>query len=180
MEPNKNINDVTRPAIDQKVATDFPKYICTSIADQIRQADTKAFGTLGIVGITTGAVLSRLSALKTSLGGINETWLILFAVSAILIIIALKKSVAVVYPRLSRPKPAEQRDKTYFLDIAEYSKEDFVSWGKNVVAEDVVEESYKNAYNLAQIAKKKYAALRHAMFATVTALVWALGILLFS
>lgn len=180
MDTSKNeIKDV-KQTIDPKVATDFPKYICTSIADQIRQADTKAFGTLGIVGITTGAVLSRLSSLKSSAGGIDDKWLILFSISAILIIFALKKSVSVVYPRLSKSNKEGARDKTYFMDIAEYSKEDFVAWGKQVTTQNVIEESYKNAYNLSKIAKKKYAALRHAMFATLVALVWALGVLLFS
>lgn len=175
MEPNKEV----KPVVDPRVATDFPKYLSTSIADQIKQADTKAFGTLGIIGITTGAVLSRLSAIKSTMGGVDEKWLVLFTVSAILIILALKASVSVVYPRLSKSNKS-QKDKTYFMDIAEYTKDEFVAWGKSVVVEDVIEESYKNAYNLAQIAKKKFVALKKAMGLTLVALVWALAVLLFS
>jgi len=165
------------PVVDPRLAADFPKYLCTSIADQIKQADVKAFGTLSIIGITTAGIFSRLSALKSAAGGVNEKWLVFFAVSAFLVVLALKASITVVYPRLTK---SNKQDKTYFMDIAHHTKEEFLMWGKNITTENVIEESYKNAYNLAQIAKKKYLALRKSMLFTLIALIWALAVLLFS
>ncbi len=163
--------------LDPKVATDFPKYIATSITDQIKQADTKAFGTIGIIGISTSALLTRLSAIKAAHGIISDTWIILFGISAILILIALKAAVAVVYPRLSKPTG---KDMTYFGDIVGLDREEFLEWGKKLTLDGVVHETYKNAYSIAQIASKKYKALHNAMVFTLIALVWTIGVILFS
>lgn len=166
-----------KKSLDPKVATDFPKYIATSITDQIKQADTKAFGTIGIIGIATSALLARLSVLKGAKGIINPVWIVLFAVSAFLILIAIKTAISVVYPRLSKPK---KEDMTYFGDIASLTREEFVQWGKDLTLEGVIFETYKNAYSIAKIAEKKYHALRKAMIFTAIALIWAIAVIMFS
>lgn len=163
--------------LDPKVATDFPKFIATSIADQIKQADTKAFGTISIIGITTAALLSRLAGLKATLDVISPVWLLLFVISIGFIFFALKAAVLVVYPRLTTSK---KEDMTYFLDISSMTKEEFLSLGKSLTTEGVIEATYKNAYNLSHVAAKKYKALRKAMIFTLIALVWAIGVILFS
>jgi len=163
--------------VDPKIIVDFPKYIATSISDQIKQADTKALGTIGIISIITGALLSRLSVIKSNTGEINNIWLVLFVVSVVLILLALKAAVVVVYPRLTKPK---KEDLTYFGDIANLTKDEFVTWGKGLGTNEIVHETYKNAYNLAQIADKKYAALRRAMFFTVFAIMWTVSVILYS
>jgi hypothetical protein len=164
-------------SIDPKVATDFPKFISTSITDQIKQADTKAFGTLGIIGIIISALLSRLSALKAAEGVISPLWLILFGISAVLILIALKASLKVVYPRLSKPT---KKDMTYFGDISGLSKEEYVEWGRNANLNTIIYESYNNVHNISLVASKKYAALQKAMISTGIALIWTVFIILFS
>jgi hypothetical protein len=174
---NTNPEQKVEPKLDQKVATDFPKFIAVSIADQIKQADTKAFGTISIIGIVTAALLSRLNSLKASVGVLNDTWLILFGISAILILVALKAAVTVVYPRLSKPG---KESFTYFGDISSITKDQFIEWGKGLTFDQVRDQTYINAYSLSKIADKKYKSLRRAMLATVLAIVWTLGVLLFS
>ncbi|GEM_PF-5321971 len=62
------------PSEDRKILGDFPKFIASAIADQIKQADTKAVGVLGILGIVTGALLSRLNSLKAVVGVSHPSW----------------------------------------------------------------------------------------------------------
>jgi hypothetical protein len=174
---NPETKPEVKPIIDPRVATDFPKYIATSITDQIKQADTKAFGTIGIIGISTSALLARLASIRSAKGLISHTWLVLFGISAILILIALKAAISVVYPRLSKPTG---KDMTYFGDIVGLNREQFIAWGSNLTTEAVIHETYKNAYSIAKIASKKYNALRKAMLFTLVALIWTIGVILFS
>jgi hypothetical protein len=162
--------------LDQKVASEFPRYIAEGIANHIRQADTKAIGTLGIIGITTGALLSRLASLKLS-GGVGNLWLFLFTVSAVLILLALKVTVSVVRPRLS---VNTGKDMMFFMDIVRTTKEEYVAWGKGLSLEDIISQTYETAYNLARVADNKYKALHRATFFTTLALMWTVGVLLFS
>jgi hypothetical protein len=115
--------------------------------------------------------------LKGATGGLNTTWLILFAISAILIFISLKTAVTVVYPRLSK---RTGKSFTYFGDISSLTKEEFLKWGDDLTFEKILEQSYMNAYSLSLIAQKKYKSLQRAMLFTVLAIVWTLGVLLFS
>ncbi|MEN9649741.1 MAG: hypothetical protein RL094_708 [Candidatus Parcubacteria bacterium] len=177
MNPEITSSPIEKKTLDPKVATDFPKYIATSITDQIKQADTKAFGTIGIIGIATSALLARLSVIKAAKGIIDPVWIALFGISALLILIAIKFSITVVYPRLTKPK---KEDMTYFADIAALSKQEFIEWGSKLTTEGVINETYKNAYNIALIAKKKYAALQKAMFFTAVAIAWAILVIIFS
>ncbi len=162
---------------EQKVATDFPKFIATSMADQIKQADTKAFGTLSIIGIMTAALLTRLSVIKSAHAVLSDFWIILFGISAVLIITALKSALAVVYPRMGK---AEGKSLLYFKDISSFKEEEFLNWGQQVDVREIVRQTYLNAYNLARVADKKYAELQRAILFTLLALVWTLVILLLS
>lgn len=177
MEEKNEGTGVARIAPEQKVATDFPKFIATSMADQIKQADTKAFGTLSIIGIMTAALLSRLSVIKSAQVALSESWILLFGASAVLIIVALKFALAVVYPRLGK---AEGKSLIYFKDIVLLKEEEFLRRGQDIDAGEIIRQTYLNAYNLARVAEKKYSELRKAISFTLLALVWTLVILLLS
>lgn len=162
---------------DIKTLADFPKFVSTAIADQIKQADTKAVGVLGILGIVTGALLSRLNVIKSVTGVAHPLWIFIFGFSVIMILFCMKAIIRVVYPRLSK-KGSDSL--TYFQDISSVSRGDFVARARSLNTDQVVEQTYSNAYSLATIATKKYRALRHAMLLTGITIVWTIGVLLFS
>lgn len=179
MEPeNKGsvVNSVTKPE-DIRVLVDFPKFIYTSIADQIKQADTKAVGILSIIGIVTAALLNRLSALKGSVGINHPMWVFIFAFSIIMLVLCMKSVIRVVYPRSTKGK---HKNLIYFQDIASFSQEEYKSKGKSLSANEILDEVYSNTHNLAKIANSKYGALRQAMILTVITIVWTVAVLLLS
>jgi p-aminobenzoyl-glutamate transporter AbgT len=162
---------------DPRITTDFPKFIFTSLADQIKQADTKAFGLLTIIGIVTAALVTRLNALKTSLGITHPLWIFIFSFSFVMILVSIKCVVRVVYPRAGKNT---SKSMTYFRDIAAISREEYVRKGESLDAASIVRETYDNTYTLAQISNTKYKALREAIIVTVVTIAWTVCVLLFS
>ncbi len=162
---------------DIKTIADFPKFISTSIADQIKQADTKAVGVLGILGIVTGGLLSRLNSIKNVSGIEDPKWIFILGFSVVMILLCMKAIVLVVYPRLSK-KGSENM--TYFQDIAGFSQEEYVNRGKALTTDEIITNTYITAHNLANIATKKYKALREAMILTIVTIIWTIGVLLLS
>ena len=162
---------------DPRLSSDFPKFVCTLISDQIKQADAKAIGVLSILGIVTAALLSRLGSLKGISGLMDPKWVFIFSFSVVMIVITMKFIVRVVYPRASK---GGNGNMLYFKDIATQSKEDYLTRGLELNNADIIRETYADAYNLAKVADKKYAALRRAMIATTVTIIWTIAVLLLS
>lgn len=149
-----------------KAGADFPRQVLLVLLDQVKQADAKALGTFGALAILMGALATRI----TSLGGtdaLNTPWLLILGSGAVLILLALKSLISVVYPRDAK---TTVKDMLYFKSISNIPQADFINWGKELTTEDALEELYRSAHNLAKIAESKYAALRKAMIATGFAL----------
>ena len=161
---------------DTKVRADFSRFIVQNLADQIKQADTKAFGIMGVLGILTAGLLTRLNAIKSPTG-VTVEWAVLFIISACLIILALKAVIRVVYPRMSF---SANDGVIYFNDILKNESKEFVRKGLALSAEETIHESYKDAYSLATIAKAKFKALRYALITVVVAFIWTMVILILS
>lgn len=141
---------------------DFPKFSATQIADLIKQADAKATSTLYVLGISTAALMARLTSLKSS-GTITPMWGMLFALAGFLIIIAFKTIISVIYPRLGKP---QKGDNLYFESIVLETQASHAKRGMALSEDDEVKALYGNAWSLAQVAHKKYAALRLALALT--------------
>ncbi|NQV88040.1 MAG: hypothetical protein HQ402_00600 [Parcubacteria group bacterium] len=157
---------------DMRTLFDFAKFISTNIADQIKQADTKAVGVLGVLGIVTGALLSRLNTLKSTIGVGHSLWVFLFAFSLIMIVITLKFIIRVVYPRTSLSK---KKNLLFFKDIATFSHEEYVEQASELSPQEFIRETHGNSHNLACVADAKYKALRHAMIFTVITIIWTVA-----
>ena len=160
---------------DYKVLTAFPQYIATAITDQIKQADTKALGMLGVLGVLISALLAKLNTLKSALTTSNPLWLFIFGFSAIMVLLSLKFILAVVYPRSSKTKSASL---IYFKDIASANRTAYLERGESLSEAEIVRENYANAHALAGVANRKYQALKRAMICTIITLVWVVGLLL--
>ena len=156
--------------------TDFPKFTAAQIADLIKQADTKATATFYVLGITTAALLTRLTAIKTA-GGITMEWMSLFTIAIVLILLAFKSIIAVIYPRFSK---GERNDLVYFENIVLEQKEDYVARGMQLEEKEIAEAMYRNVYNLALIAHRKYHALRIALGLTGISIIATIVILFLS
>lgn len=154
--------------------TDFPKFIATQLADLIKQADTKATATFYVLGITAAALLARLTATKLNNAG-NVVWMGLFVIAAILILVALKTIITVIYPRLGK---GSKKGFIYFKDITSQSLAEYVERGRRVSEEETVTLLYEHAHNLARISEAKFRALRYALILTGVAIVWAMFVLL--
>ncbi len=152
---------------------DFAEFASEQIADLIKQADSKAVSTLYVLGISTAALLTRINTIKAS-GGATPMWGAVFAVAVLLILVALKSVITVIYPRGGKP---EKGDMTYFESIAAYKKEVYVKAGLALTEEDAAKALYGNAYNLARVAHNKYRALRVALTLTATSIVTTILIL---
>lgn len=142
--------------------TDFPKFSATQIADLIKQADTKATSTLYVLGISTAALMARLTSLKSS-GAITPMRGMLFALAGFLIVIAFKTIISVIYPRLGTP---QKGDPLYFESIVLETQASHAERGIELSEDDEVRALHTNAWNLAQVAHRKYAALRIALALT--------------
>ena len=115
--------------------------------------------------------------MKAVLGSGHPLWIFIFGMSVVMILLSIKSIIRVVFPRLSK-KGSDSM--TYFKDISSVSKEDFISKGKSLSTEDIINESYNNAYALSVIATKKYLALREGIIITLITIVWTIGVILFS
>jgi hypothetical protein len=163
---------------DAKIKHDYARFTFSTLTDQIKQADTKAFGILGILGVLTAGLLSRLNTLKSAVG-INPTWIVLFIISAILIIVALKAVIRVVFPRLSTNQLSE-RSILYFKDIVAQPKQQYVHRATTYTTEKLLEELYKDIYNISNIVDAKFASLRKALILTIITFAWTIAIILLS
>ncbi len=152
---------------------DFAKFSASQIADLIKQADAKAVSTLYVLGISTAALLTRINTIKAS-GGATPMWGAVFAVAVLLILVALKSVITVIYPRGGKP---EKGDMTYFESIAANKKETYIKTGMALTDEAALKALYQNAYNLAKVAHNKYHALRVALTLTATSIVTTILIL---
>jgi len=153
--------------------TDFPKFSASQIADLIKQADAKAVSTLYVLGISTAALLTRINTIKAS-GGTSPMWGAVFAIAVLLILVALKSIITVIYPRGSK---SEKGDMTYFESIAANKKETYIKTGMAMTDDDIAKALYGNAYNLAKVTHNKYHALRIALALTGTSIVTTIVIL---
>ena len=162
---------------DTKTLADFPKFITNSIADQIKQADTKAVGVLSILGIVTGALLARLNAIKIMVGISDPLWIFIFGISVVMIMLSMKAIVRVVYPRLSKKNGGNM---TYFADISLSSQQEYISGMRALSTDEIISKSYLLTYNLAKIASKKYRALQQAMILTMFTIIWTIAVILLS
>ena len=154
-------------------STDFPKFLFTQLSDLIRQADAKAQATFYVLGITTAALLARLNAIKAS-GVVTMMWLGAFMLSVLLILLALKSIIAVIFPRLS---PGSKTGLVYFRDILAHEPDEFVRAGLALSEDDAARRVYEQVYRLAAIADAKYRALRYALTLTGLAIVSAILVL---
>ena len=152
---------------------DFPKFSAGQIADLIKQADAKAVSTLYVLGISTAALLARINTVRAS-GGATPMWGAAFAVAVLLILVALKSVITVIYPRGGKP---EKGDMTYFESIVANKKETYVKNGLTLTDDDIAKALDSNAYNLAKVAHSKYHALRVALALTATSIVTTILIL---
>lgn len=153
--------------------SDFPKFSATQIADLIKQADTKATSTLYVLGISTAALMARLTSLKSS-GAITPMRGMLFALAGFLIVVAFKTIMSVIYPRLGKPKKG---DALYFESIALETQANHTKRGMALSEEDELRALHANAWNLARVAHKKYHALRLALALTALSVVTTIAIL---
>jgi hypothetical protein len=163
---------------DQKIKHDFARFVFSTISDQIKQADTKAFGILGTLGILTAALLTRLASIKSATG-LNTTWVILFIVSSLLIILALKSVILVVFPRLNK-NDTNERSILYFQDIIAEKKISYVQKASNYKNNKILDFIYSDIHNLSNIANLKFIALRKALIISIIAFIWTIIIILFS
>ena len=152
---------------------DFPKFSATQFADLIKQADTKATSTLYVLGISTAALMARLTSLKSS-GSITPMWGMLFAVAGLLIVVAFKAIISVIYPRLGKP---QKGDMLYFESVAQETRAHHAKRGMALSEEDEVKALYGNAWSLAQVAHNKYKALRAALALTGISVIATIAIL---
>lgn len=163
---------------DQKIKHDFARFAFSTLSDQIKQADTKAFGVLSIIGVLTAGLLARLNAIKSAVG-LNSTWIILFIISAVLIIFTLKAVIRVIFPRLAN-NPLHERSILYFRDIVAQPKQHYVNLASRYTNEKLLEGLYIDVYNLSIIADAKFASLRKALILTVLTFAWTITIILLS
>ncbi len=163
---------------DSKIKHDFARFVFSTISDQIKQADTKAFGVLGILGVLTAALLSRLASIKSATG-ITTTWIVLFIISALLIVFALKLVVRVVFPRLATNK-SNEKSILYFRDIINQPKAHYVQIAQSYSHEGLLTSLYQDTHNLAGIADAKFSTLRNALIMAVITFAWTITIILLS
>jgi hypothetical protein len=163
---------------DKKIKHDFARFVFSTVSEQIKQADTKAFGILGILGILTMALLNRLAGIK-SITGITPTWILLFVISALLIMLALKSVIRVVFPRLSKNE-IHERSILYFQDIIAEKKVGYIQKATNYKEDEILSHIYQDIHNLAQIASSKFTALRKSLIIIIIAFVWTILIILLS
>ncbi len=154
--------------------TDFPKFVAGQTADLIKQADAKATSTLYVLGISTAALMARLTAVKAS-GMMTPRWTVFFAIAIFMIILAFKSIIAVIYPRLGKPA---KNDLTYFESVAAMTKEAHAKEGTGMDDHDVARALHGNAWSLAQVAHRKYHALRVALAMTGVSIASTILILL--
>ncbi|MDO8564185.1 MAG: DUF5706 domain-containing protein [Nanoarchaeota archaeon] len=163
---------------DQKIKHDFARFTFSTINDQIKQADTKAFGILGTLGILTVALLTRLANIKSATG-ITPTWIILFIISALLIILALKSVIIVVFPRLNK-NDINERSILYFQDIAAEKKINYVQKASNYKNDQILSSIYRDIHNISNIANLKFTALRKSLIISIITFIWTIVIILLS
>ena len=142
--------------------TDFPEFLAGQTADLIKQADAKATSTLYVLGISTAALMARLTAVKSS-GAMTPQWTMFFAIAIVMIILAFKSIIAVIYPRLGKPA---KNDLTYFESVASMTKESHAEQGIAMTDAEISRALHGNAWSLAQVAHRKYHALRIALAMT--------------
>ena len=154
--------------INPEVRANFPQHINTYLQEQIRLADTKAAWVFSILGVATAALSTILS--KFSLSEFGTTRIIsIMVVSAVLIFLAFKHIVLVMYPRLSK---GSNNGMMYFRDIITQSKEEYIQRGLGLGEDGIIKELYTQAYNLSRIVEKKFKELRIAIITTLIALAW--------
>src|SRR3989344_2675440 len=142
--------------MDAKVRTEFPRYINTTIENQIKLADTKAVWIFSVLSVGTGALVSKTSHISwESVNQIRAMTMI--ALSLILIILSFKHIIRVIYPRISKGKSTGI---IYFGDILSQSKESYVKKGLSIKEEEIIKQLYEQAHTLSGIINKKFRSLK--------------------
>lgn len=155
--------------------TDFPKTVVSSLSDQIRQADTKAAGTITFLGIIGGILIREIDLLKNSLGDRSYIWFVVVIVSAVMLMLAFKAVIRVLYPRISK---GSKEGMYYFKDILQNSKEEYTKKGVYMTNEGIARQLYSTSYALSKVLEAKFKALKLAMILTLIVLVWTIVVII--
>lgn len=159
---------------DKKIRYTFPITIFQYLQNQIKLADTKAAWTFSVLAVGTGALLSRIASIDWSIPQDMKT-IMLPIIAAIILVLAFKRVVLVMYPRFSEGKPSGL---IYFKDIVSQSKTAYIKKGLALTEEQIIEDLYKQNYDLSKIVDKKFNSLRSAIISTAIALIVTIIVLL--
>lgn len=160
--------DKEKKVIDSKTRLDFIKTINSTVGEQIRLADTKATWVFSVLGLLTAVLTNILSKLKM-MELLQPRIMIFWVIAVISLVLAFKHIIIVIYPRLSK---GNKEGKIYFRDILESSGEEYINSLNNTNEEEMIVMLQSQAYNLAQIANKKFTSLKIAIISSVFALGW--------
>ncbi|HLD12161.1 MAG TPA: Pycsar system effector family protein [Candidatus Nanoarchaeia archaeon] len=152
----------------------FATYLNTYLSEQIKLADTKgawtfsvlAAGTATFSAITSKMPVEQLRQFRT---------LFLFACTIILLTIAFKHVMLVMYPRMGK---GTKNRYIYFNDIMTTTKETYIRDIMNTNETTKTKMLLGNAYDLAAITQKKFKHLRLAIIGTLITLGW-MAVMLF-
>ncbi len=161
--------------MDSKVRTDFPRQILNSVQEQIKLADTKAAWIFSVLSVGTGALITKTSRIDWNIVNKAEA-MVLIAISTILIVLAFKNIIRVIYPRITKGNSSGM---IYFGDIVSQQKKDYVKKGLSIKEEEIVKQLYEQSHVLSSIAEKKFKTLKTALLLTIIAIILiAISILL--
>jgi hypothetical protein len=154
--------------IDPRVRFEFSKTINAGLQEQIKLADTKAAWTFSVLGLFAAVLTNILS--KFTWQELAQTKVLFFLIIAVItLVLAFKSIVLVMYPRTG---PGMKGGLTYFRDIIQGSKEEYLNIGREADEEKIIDAMYSQSYELAAIAEKKFSVLRRAIIFTMIALGW--------
>lgn len=153
---------------------EFPKLVTESLTTQINQADNKALGTITVLGILAGVLTTQLDKLKDTLNA-NYVWMIIVAISALMLLLSFKAAIRVIYPRMSK---GNKDGMYYFEDVLQHNKEEYINRGAYLTTEGVARQLYRSSYEMSKIADSKFKSLKIAIKLTVIVLIWTIAVVI--
>ncbi|MCF7910716.1 DUF5706 domain-containing protein [Candidatus Pacearchaeota archaeon] len=156
-----------KKGVDFETQKDFAMYVSNHIQDQIELADRKTAWILSIIAVGTGGLLSKTSGINWSEVNTFQVMSILSIVST-LIIIATIQLVSVIYPKISK---GNKKGFSYFEDIIQNKRDQYTKKGSELSEKEIVETLYRESYDLASIASRKFRKLHYGIILTVLALI---------
>ncbi|MBI5803145.1 hypothetical protein HY448_00455 [Candidatus Pacearchaeota archaeon] len=160
---------------DYKLNLDFIKSVNSYLFDQIRLADTKAAWTFSVIGVSTAALVSRISKLDL-VDWMIKSKVILMIIAFGLIVFSVKNVVHVIYPRV---REGSKLGLFYFKDITSQKKEEYAEKISNLSEQRILKDLSLQAHALSGIVDEKFKTLRIAIVSTIITLLWVVIVLFF-